>query len=332
MYTIAVDAMGGDHGSLPNLKGTLLALKKSKKKFKVILVGDSSTFTLKIPKKLAQYIEIVDTKDLFGMEESATEVLKRKDSSIYKAIDLVREGRADAVVSAGHSGATMSLATLRIGRVKGVQRPAIATIMPTQTGGKSLLLDVGANTDCKPEHLFQFAVMGEAYASDVLNVSHPVIGLLSNGEEESKGNETTKAAFKLLTQIPNFKGNVEGSDIFNDSTDVIVCDGFVGNIVLKTSEGVASSISKLIKMNIKRSPRALTGALLMRRVFKLLKKQIDYAEYGGAPLLGVNKPTIICHGKSNHIAIKNAIYQALSFAESNANEDIAKNLARYHID
>lgn len=332
MYTIAIDAMGGDHGSLPNLKGTILALKKSKKKFKVILVGDRSTYKFKIPKKLEQYIDYVETDDVFGMEESATDVLKRKKSSIYTAIDLVREGRADAVVSAGHSGATMSLATLRIGRVKGVERPAIATVMPTETGGKSLVLDVGANTDCKPGHLFQFAVMGEAYAADVLKVENPRVGLLSNGEEPSKGNETTKAAFKLLEQMESFKGNVEGSDIFNDSVDVIVCDGFVGNILLKTSEGVASSISKLIKMNIKRSPRALTGALLMRRVFKLLKKQIDYAEYGGAPLLGVNKATIICHGKSNHIAIKNAIYQALSFAESEINTDIEKNLARYQTD
>ena len=332
MYTIAVDAMGGDHGTSPNVKGTILALKKSKKKFKVILVGDSSLYQEKIPKKLAPYIEYEETTDVFGMEESATNVLKRKDSSIYRAIELVRSGRADAVVSAGHSGATMSLATLRIGRVEGVQRPAIATLMPTQTGGKSLVLDVGANTDCKPEHLFQFAILGEAYAADVLKVENPRVGLLSNGEEESKGNETTKAAFKLLRQMDAFLGNVEGNDIFNDSVDVIVCDGFVGNILLKTSEGVASSISKLIKMNIKRSPRALTGALLMRRVFKLLKKQIDYAEYGGAPLLGVNKATIICHGKSNHIAIKNAIYQALSFAESDINEDIARNIARYQID
>jgi glycerol-3-phosphate acyltransferase PlsX len=324
--------MGGDHGSSPNVRGTILALKKSKKKFKVILVGDSSTFTHKIPKKLLPYIEIVETKDVFGMHESATDVLKRKESSLYKAIELVREGKADAVVSAGHSGATMSLATLRIGRVKGVQRPAIATLMPTETGGKTLVLDVGANTDCKPEHLFQFAILGEAYAKDVLLVESPKVGLLSNGEEESKGNEVTKATFTLLKQMNSFIGNVEGNDIFNNSVDVVVCDGFVGNILLKTSEGVATSISKLIKMNIKRSPRALTGALLMRRVFKLLKKQIDYAEYGGAPLIGVNKPTIICHGKSNHIAIKNAIYQALSFAESNINEDIAKNIASYKID
>ncbi len=332
MYTIAVDAMGGDFGAEPNIKGTLLALKKSKKKFNVILVGDPTTFAEKIPKKLAKYIEIYETKDVFGMHESATDVRKRKDSSIYKAIELVKEGKADAVVSAGHSGATMALATLQIGRVKGVQRPAIATLMPTETGGKTLVLDVGANTDCKPEHLFQFAILGEAYAKDVLGVSSPRVGLLSNGEEDTKGNEITKTTYRMLQQMDAFVGNVEGNDIFNNSVDVVVCDGFVGNILLKTSEGVASSISKLIKMNIKRSPRALTGALLMRRVFKLLKKQIDYAEYGGAPLIGVNKPTIICHGKSNHIAIKNAIYQAISFAESNINEDIAKNIASYQID
>ncbi|RUM67519.1 MAG: phosphate acyltransferase PlsX, partial [Sulfurospirillum sp.] len=206
----------------------------------------------------------------------------------------------------------------------------IATLMPTETGGKTLVLDVGANTDCKPEHLFQFAVLGEAYAKDVLKVENPRVGLLSNGEEESKGNEVTKATFPLLKKMDAFIGNVEGNDIFNNSVDVVVCDGFIGNILLKTGEGVATSITKLIKMNIKRSPRALTGALLMRRVFKLLKKQIDYAEYGGAPLIGVKKPTIICHGKSNHIAIKNAIYQALAFAESDINEDIIKNLALYN--
>jgi len=331
MQTIAIDAMGGDYGSLPNVNGTILALKKRKEKFNAILVGDPKTFSHKIPKKFAKYIDIVECTDIFGMEESATEVLKRKESTIYTAIDLVRNGQAEAIVSAGHSGATMSLATLRIGRIKGVQRPAIATLMPTNTGGKSLVLDVGANTDCKPEHLFQFAILGEAYARDVLKVENPLVGLLSNGEEESKGNELTKASFKLLQRMQSFKGNVEGSDIFNNSVDVIVCDGFTGNILLKTSEGVASSISKLIKMNIKRSPTALTGALLMRRVFKLLKKQTDYAEYGGAPLLGVNKATIICHGKSNHIAIKNAIYQAINFIESDVNNDIEKSIAAYKI-
>jgi glycerol-3-phosphate acyltransferase PlsX len=329
MHTIAVDAMGGDFGPLPIVDGVVLALKKSKQKFNVILVGKSSEFAHRIPKRLKKYIEFVECDDVFAMSESATDALKRKESTIYKAVELVREGRAEAIVSAGHSGATMSLATLRIGRIKGVSRPAIAALMPTASGGRSLVLDVGANVDCKAEHLLEFGLMGHVYAKDVLKVENPRIGLLSNGEEKSKGTEVTKEAHELLSVHPSFVGNVEGSDIFNDSVDVVVCDGFVGNILLKTSEGVASSISKLIKLNIKRSPRALTGALLMRRVFKLLKKQIDYAEYGGAPLIGVKNCTIICHGKSNKIAIKNAMYQARDFLETNINQDIENSLLQY---
>ncbi len=332
MHIVAVDAMGGDFGPLPIVDGTMHALKKRREKFKVILVGDPRTFSHRIPKKVAKYIDIVESDDVFGMDESATDVLKRKESTIYKAVDLVRSGAAEAVVSAGHSGATMSLATLRIGRLKGVARPAIATLMPTATGGRTLVLDVGANVDCKPEHLFQFAVMGEAYLRDVLHATTPRVGLLSNGEERSKGNEITKETLPLMETLPYFIGNVEGGDIFNGSVDVVVCDGFVGNILLKTSEGVASSISKLIKMNIKKSPAALTGALLMRRVFKLLKKQIDYAEYGGAPLLGINGCAIVSHGKSNPKAIKNAVYQALNFVESNVNEDIRNSLEHYKIE
>ncbi len=331
MRKIAIDAMGGDFGPLPVVDGTIHALKKRKEKFQALLVGKEAEFAHRIPKRFAKYIEIIECDDVFGMEESATGVLKRKESTIYKAVDLVRDGHADAVVSAGHSGATMSLATLRLGRVDGVSRPAIATMMPTQVGSRSLVLDVGANTDCKPEHLLQFGIMGEAYFRDLLNEENPRVGLLANGEEESKGNELTKESFKLLQALPNFKGNVEGSDIFNGSVDVIVCDGFTGNILLKTSEGVASSITKLLKQNIKRSPAALTGALLMRRVFKLLKKQMDYAEYGGAPLLGIDGCAIICHGKSNPKAIKNAIYQAISFVESDVNADIAKNIEKYSV-
>jgi glycerol-3-phosphate acyltransferase PlsX len=330
MHTIAVDAMGGDFGPEPIVEGVILALKKSKKKFNIILVGDSSKYQKKIPRRFSKYIQYFECEDVISMSDSATDALKRKDSSIYKAVELVRDGKADAVVSAGHSGATMSLATLRIGRVKGVSRPAIASLMPTNTGGKSLVLDVGANVDCKSEHLFEFGIMGHVYSKSVLGVDTPRIGMLSNGEEKSKGNEVTKEAHELLKVHPDFIGNVEGSDIFNNSVDVIVCDGFVGNILLKTSEGVASSISKLIKLNIKRSPRALTGALLMRKVFKLLKKQIDYAEYGGAPLLGVKNCTIICHGKSNKIAIKNAIYQARDYIETDIRVDLEESLEKFN--
>ncbi len=332
MQTIAIDAMGGDFGPIPIVDGTMYALKRAKNKFNVILVGKKIDFAHRIPKKFAKYVDILECDDVFGMSESATDALKRKNSTIYKAIELVKDKKANAIVSAGHSGATMSLATLKIGRIKGILRPAIATLMPTADGGRSLVLDVGANVDCKAEHLFQFGIMGEAYVKDVLMMQNPKIGLLSNGEEKSKGNEITKESYELLSALEAFKGNVEGSDIFNGSVDVIVCDGFVGNILLKTSEGVASSISHLIKTNIKKSPTALAGALLMRRVFKILKKQTDYAEYGGAPLLGINGCTIICHGKSNPKAIKNAIYQALNFSNSNIIQDIEQNLAKYQKD
>jgi len=203
-------------------------------------------------------VEIVHADDTIGMDEHATEALKRKESSIYKAVELVRSGKADGVVSAGHSGATMSLATLRIGRLKNVSRPAIATLMPTYKHKKTLVLDVGANVDCKPENLFEFGVMGEAYAKAIMKNSMPKVGLLSNGEEETKGNELTKASFKLLKKLPTFIGNVEGNNIFDGSVDVVVCDGFTGNILLKTGEGVADAISKLMKESIKKTPIKIT--------------------------------------------------------------------------
>jgi glycerol-3-phosphate acyltransferase PlsX len=320
MITIAIDAMGGDFGPTPIVEGVVEALEE--KSFNAILVGKTEEIRHLIPSKYLKSITFVQADDVLTMHDLATDALKRKETSIYKAVDLVREKKADAVVSVGHSGATMSLATLRMGRLKGILRPAIATLMPTATGKPSLVLDVGANVDCKAEHLVQFAVMGEAYAKDVLKVKHPRIGLLSNGEEKSKGNEVTKEAYIKLSKLDSFVGNIEGNNIFDGSVDVIVCDGFVGNILLKTSEGVAESITKIIKSNIGRSPLAIAGAMLMRRVFKVLKKQVDYAEYGGAPLIGIDGCAIIGHGKSNAKAVKNAIFQAINFSNSNINEDI----------
>lgn len=326
MLTIAVDAMGGDFGPHPIIEGTLQALRE--RQFNVILVGESNVLKPLIPERFMQNISFVEATDILDMHEAATNALKRKETSIYKAVDLVREKAADAVVSMGHSGATMSLATLRIGRLKGVLRPAIATIMPTAVHGKvSLVLDVGANVDCKAEHLAQFAVLGQAYAKDILKIAHPKVGLLSNGEEESKGNEITKEAYAMLTKMSGFIGNVEGNNIFDGSVDVIVCDGFVGNILLKTSEGVADSITKIIKQNVRKSPLAIAGAVLMRKVFTILKKQVDYAEYGGAPLIGINGCAIIGHGKSNAKAVKNAIFQAINFSSSNINADIEHQLS-----
>ncbi|WP_456323224.1 phosphate acyltransferase PlsX [Hydrogenimonas sp.] len=325
MVRIAIDAMGGDFGHYPIVEGAIFALKQ--KKFLPIFVGDESKIYPLIPKKFRNRVEIVHCSDVIKMDEHATDALKRKESSIYIAVDLVRQGKADAVVSAGHSGATMSLATLRIGRIEGISRPAIATFMPTSVKDKqTVVLDVGANVDCDANNLFQFAIMGDAYANRVLECEESRVGLLSNGEEPTKGNEVTKEAYKLIGQLESFIGNVEGNDIFNGKVDVVVCDGFVGNVLLKTSEGVAETISAYLKSEIKRSPISIAGALLMKRVFRRLKKQIDYAEYGGAPLLGVKACTIISHGKSNPKAIKNAMFQAIRFVESDVNEAIRKRL------
>lgn len=324
MVKIAIDAMGGDFGPAPIVEGTILALKQ--KLFIPILVGKKSEILPLLPKRYRDKISIVEADDVISMHDAATDAIKRKESSIYKAVELVKNGEAHGVVSAGHSGATMTLATLRLGRLKGVLRPALVALMPTKSAKKSIILDVGANVDSKAEHLMQFAVMGGCYAEKMFSVSAPSIGLLANGEEDSKGNEVTKAAFKMLEGYKGFKGNVEGNDIFNSSCDVIVCDGFVGNLVLKASEGVASTISGLIKEYIRKSPIAITGALLMRKVFVLLKKQMDYAEIGGAPLIGVDGCAIVSHGKSDAKAIKNAIFQAINYIDNNVNNEIVERL------
>src|SRR5574344_336205 len=328
MLKIAIDAMGGDFGPEPIVEGLIEALRNNIN-FTAIAVGNKEKLLKLIPPTFLNRIEILESEDVISMHDSATDALKRKESTIYKAIELVREGKADAVVSAGHSGATMSLATLRIGRIKGVSRPAIATLMPTSENQNTLVLDVGANVDSDAKNLFEFAIMGQAYAQSVLRLDEPIIGLLSNGEEESKGNEVTKEAYKHLTKIPNFAGNVEGSDIFKGTVDVVVCDGFVGNILLKTAEGVADTISKIMKKDLKRSLISIAGAVLMRKVFKNLKLKVDYAEYGGAPLLGVKAPVIISHGKSNPKAIKNAIFQAINAASSNLDDIIEQRLIKY---
>jgi glycerol-3-phosphate acyltransferase PlsX len=287
------------------------------------LVGKRDEILSVLPLYYQDKVEIVDADDVIEMSDQATNALKRKDSSIYKAVELVRDGEADGVVSAGHSGATMTLATLRIGRLPHITKPALATLMPTDTGKKTLVLDVGAVVECKAQNLYEFGAMGEAYALEVLGVPEPKIGLLANGEEDSKGNELTKEAFALLQSLENFTGNVEGRDIFNGSTDVIVTDGFTGNIMLKASEGVAEAILSLMKQHIRKSLPAKIGALLMKRnVFANLKKEIDYAEYGGAPLLGINGCAIISHGSSNAKAVKNAIFQAIHYTQSDINKKI----------
>ena len=321
MIKIAIDAMGGDFGPEPIIEGVVQALDVEK--FLPILVGDIEEILSFLPPYYKNKVEILEASDVISMSDQATNALKRKDSSIYKAVELVRNKEASAVVSAGHSGATMTLATLRIGRLPHISKPALATLMPSVTKDKTLVLDVGAVTDCTPQNLYEFGAMGEAYSQKILGISSPKVGLLSNGSEDSKGNALTKEAFGLLKGLDGFVGNVEGRDIFNGTVNVVVCDGFTGNILLKTSEGVVSTIFTLMRQHIRKSLPAKIGALMMKKkVFGNMKKQVDYAEYGGAPLLGINGCAIIGHGSSNAKAIKNAIFQAIRYTESDVNTTI----------
>lgn len=306
--------MGADHGTDPIIDGIINALNSNEisQNFSIIAIGDGALLEsrLKHPK-----VEIVHTDDYMRMNEPSASAVKRKNTSIYVGTEILKNGQASALISAGHSGATMSLATLKLGRINGVSRPAICTMMPTVKGHPSLILDAGANTDCKPKFLVDFALMGYEYCKHFLGNHSPKVGILANGEEESKGNELTKEVFKLLKQYPFFVGNAEGSDIFKGEIDVIVCDGYSGNIALKASEGVASSIFKILKEEVQKSILSKIGALFMRQSFKAIKSKLDYAEYGGAPLLGIRGNVLISHGKSNKRAIESAIKQAVKIAQ-----------------
>jgi phosphate acyltransferase len=329
---IAVDAMGGDNAPRAVVAGAVQASREYGAG--IILVGIEQVVReelAKHPQAKTLPIEVRNATEVVDMLDSAATVFRRKkDSSIRVANELVKSGEADAVFSAGHTGAAMSTSLFVLGRVEGVERPAIATFMPTLTG-TSIVLDVGANVDCKPNHLLQFAVMGEVYARYFLGNPNPKVGLLSIGEEETKGNELTKEAFKLLTETSlNFIGNVEGRDVMAGRADVIVCDGFIGNVVLKVSEAVAEAIGLFLREDIKKSPLSKLGYLLMRPAFRSLKSRVDYAEYGGAPLVGINGISIISHGRSSDRAVKNAIGVAAGLAKSEVNkhirEDIEKNM------
>ena len=321
LIRIAIDAMGGDFGPKPIVDGTIQALRE--KSFMPILVGDKEEILSLLPTSFISRVEIVEASDVIAMSDQATNALRRRESSIYKAVELVREKQADAIVSAGHSGATMTLATLRMGRLPHISKPALATLMPTLGASKTLVLDVGAVVDCKAQNLYEFGAMGEAYVEKIMGIENPQVGLLANGAEPSKGNELTKEAFKLLEHLDGFVGNVEGRDIFNGSVNVVVCDGFTGNILLKASEGVVSTIFSMMKQHMRRSLPAKFGALLMKKkVFANLKKEVDYEEYGGAPLLGVDGCAIVSHGSSSAKAIKNAIFQAISYTKSDVNATI----------
>lgn len=329
---IAVDAMGGDNAPHAVVAGAIEAAAEYG--ISIILVGIEQIVQQeldKYPRAKTLPLEIRNATEVVDMLDSPATVFRRKkNSSIRVANDLVKSGEAVAVVSAGHSGAAMATSLFVLGPIEGVERPAIATFMPS-IKGTSIILDMGANVDCKPNHLLQFAVMGEVYAKYLLRIPNPRVGLLSIGEEETKGNELTKEAFKLLTETSlNFIGNVEGRDVMSGNADVIVCDGFVGNVVLKVSESVVEAIGLYIREGIGKSLLRKLGFLLMQPAFDSLKRRVDYAEYGGAPLVGINGISIISHGRSSARAIKNAIRVAAELAKSEVNkhlhEDIEKNM------
>ena len=312
---IALDAMGGDHAPSEVVKGALLAAAEFP--VEIILVGQEDV----VRKELAaagaapRNIEVFDAREVVTMEDTALAPLRRKrNSSVRVCANLVAEGRANAFVSAGNTGATWTSARAVMGMIEGVSRPALATVVPSLKG-HTLLLDVGANVESKPAHLREFAVMGHFYAQMLFDIDAPRVGLLSIGEEEGKGNELTKETFRVLKETGlNFIGNAEGRDVYNGNADVVVCDGFIGNVVLKASEALGEFVSTTLRQEMTRSWTRKIGGLLARSAFEGLKKRMDYSEYGGAPLLGVKGGCIVCHGRSNAKAIKNAIRVARNFA------------------
>jgi glycerol-3-phosphate acyltransferase PlsX len=329
MITIAVDAMGGDHAPRPEVEGAIVAARELG--VRILLVGHA----LELRRELAKHshrglpIEIVPASEVITMNDSPSQAFrKKKDSSAHVATKLVRGGLADGLISAGNTGAVMAVARFGLGTLSSVDRPALAAPFPTARGGTSVLLDVGANVDSKPAHLVQFAVMGEIYYRAIFGTRRPKVALLSIGEEEMKGNELTREVHSRLKQSAlNFVGNVEGREIFGGDVDVIVCDGFIGNIALKISEGVAQHIVTLLKDALQSTLSSQVGYVLSRKAYKNFRKKIDYSEYGGAPLLGVRGVTVIGHGSSNAHAIKNAIRVATELVRGGVNERIEQELS-----
>ncbi len=313
---IAVDAMGGDNSPAAEVAGAVVACRDLG--CQVVLVGDSTQIQAEIDKLGATdlNIEVHHASEVVGMHESPAMALrKKKDSSIRVAFDLVKKGSASAVVSAGNSGAIMACGMFVLGRVKGIERPAIGTLLPN-LNSETMVLDMGANVDCKATHLQQFGLMGSLYVEHFLSKGNPRVGLLSNGEEEKKGNDLTREAHQLLKNSPlNYVGYVEGGDVYNGSVDVVVCDGFVGNVLLKVSEGLAVAIGTMLKQEISTRFWAKLGYLFSKPAFKAFKKRTDPSEYGGAPLLGISGAGIVCHGSSDSVAISIAIKQAGEYAK-----------------
>jgi glycerol-3-phosphate acyltransferase PlsX len=330
---VVVDAMGSDHAPHAEIDGALAAARDFG--IGIMLVGQTERVEPELRRcgwrgQGDRGIEFVEAEEVIGMDEAvATAVRRKKKSSLRIGSKLVNDGRADGLVSAGNTGAVMVTAKMVIGMLPGVDRPALAAMIPTKAERPTLLLDVGANAECKAHHLAQFAIMGDAYARAVLGRNRPTVGLMSIGEEEAKGNDLTKEAFPLLRELSslNFVGNVEGRDVFTGAVDVIVTDGFTGNVMLKLSEGLTEAMLSMIKRELTASAVTKAGAMLARPAFRNIKKRLDYSEYGGAPLLGVRKIVLIGHGSSNSRAIRNAIRSAKEFSERRAGERIESGIA-----
>jgi phosphate acyltransferase len=333
MLTIAVDAMGGDHAPKPEVDGAIRAAKSLG--VKVLLVGREEL----VRQELEGHegwdslpIEVHHASEQITMNDSAARAVRSKrDSSLRVASRLVRDGCAQGFVSAGNTGAVMATAKMVQGVVPGVDRPALSGVFPTAGGSPVVMVDVGANVDCSPRMLAQFAIMGEMYSRVILHRDNPRVGLLSIGEEEHKGNEMTRAATPLLKTLPiNFIGNVEGRDIYTGKADVIVCDGFIGNVALKVSEGLVDMIKQMLQESLEATITRKIGYVLSKAAFTDFKRRVDYSEYGGGPLLGVKGVCIICHGRSNANAIKNAIRVAAEFSSGKINDHIESEFKRWN--
>ena len=332
---IVLDAMGSDKGPEPEIRGAIAACRQFP--VRIHLVGPEATIAPALRDHLMGErlpIEVVHASEWISMDDKAAQAVRqKKDSSMRVGLKLVREGKARGFVTAGNTGAAMATAKMVLGTLEGLDRPALATILPTQSGSPCVLLDAGANVDSDPHNIVQFALMGQIYAKNVLGIPKPRVGLLSIGEEDGKGNALTRETLPLLRElharnvIYQFMGNVEGRDLFNGRCDVAVCDGFVGNVAIKTIEGLAKLVGDSLKQTLKATITSQVGALLSRKAFKNFKRRLDYSEYGGAPLLGVRGACIIGHGSSNEVAILNAIRVASQFAEADVNRHIEASLA-----
>jgi glycerol-3-phosphate acyltransferase PlsX len=329
---IALDAMGGDFGPPNIVGGAVMALREYPHISKLFLVGDTPQLEAELKKHNCNdsRIEIVHASEVVEMSDNAMHAFRRKkDSSINRAVDLVKHGDAEAVVSAGHTGAAVVATTIKLRTLPGVERPGIASLIPTETN-VFILIDAGANVDPRPIHLFQYAIMASVYSKHVLGYADPQIGLLSIGDEDVKGSDFTKEVFKMLRESKlNFRGNIEGHDLFENPAEVVVCDGFVGNVVLKTCEAIAHAIFSWLKHELKRSPVRMAGAMMAKGAFKTIRKKINPEEYGGSPLLGVNGICIIAHGNSTPLAIKNALRVAAESIEHKVNPHIVEEVRRH---